>query len=182
MLEHEEEYYADEWKFEGVDCFGLALAYIMDSLSCSIDDVKWSLPFISIKKGADDVLVRNVSNEEHVEYHSEWLENLSEVELVKCNIDYDEKKIKLRDDHGKDILLVFGKKILSSPYVMEVVNSLPFNSSERKFIRKVKNDGLIEIVLPWTDKGLGMVIKTTGRNRRETEKIAEILEQEYGHV
>lgn len=59
---------------------------------------------------------------------------------------------------------------------------MPFNSANRHFIHAVKEDGIIEIVLPWTDKGLGVVVKTTGKNRRETEKIAEILKEEYGYL
>lgn len=56
-----------------------------------------------------------------------------------------------------------------------------YNTHEaRNFIRKVKADGLVECVMCWTDKGYGLVIKTTGRNLRETEKIAEILKEQYG--
>ena len=63
-----------------------------------------------------------------------------------------------------------------------VINSLPYNAKQRRFIRKIREDGLIEIVLPWTDEGLGIVVKTTGRTLRETETIAEILEEEYGYT
>ena len=41
---------------------------------------------------------------------------------------------------------------------------------------------LIEIVLPWTDKGYGIVVKTTGRTIRETQKIAQIIEEEFGYI
>ena len=40
-------------------------------------------------------------------------------------------------------------------------------------------NGLIEIVLPHTDKGLGLIVQTTGRNIRETEKIAEIIKNRF---
>ena len=40
----------------------------------------------------------------------------------------------------------------------------------------------IEIVLPWTDKGYGIVVKTTGRTIRETQKIAQIIEEEFGYI
>ena len=59
---------------------------------------------------------------------------------------------------------------------------LPYNPYERKFIKRVRENGLIEIVLPWTDKGYGMVVKTTGRNLRETKRIAEIIEEELGYL
>ena len=54
-----------------------------------------------------------------------------------------------------------------------------FSSHNRNFIRNYYYDGKIEITLPWTDKGLGLVIQSTGRNRRETEKIANLLEEKY---
>ncbi len=46
------------------------------------------------------------------------------------------------------------------------------------FIRRIYPNGLIEVVLFWTDAGLEMVIQTTGRNLRETEEIARLLEDE----
>ena len=39
-----------------------------------------------------------------------------------------------------------------------------------------------DIVLPWTDKGYGVVVKTTGRTLRETERIGEIIEERYGGI
>lgn len=91
-----------------------------------------------------------------------------------------EKQIHLRDDRGKDELLDFTRKVCRNPYVINVINSLPFNAKDKKFIRKVKAEGLIECVMIWTDKGYGFVIQTTGRNLRETEKIATIINDEYG--
>jgi hypothetical protein len=41
---------------------------------------------------------------------------------------------------------------------------------------------LIEIVLPWTDKGYGIVVKTTGRTIKETEMIGKIIMEEYGGI
>ena len=43
-----------------------------------------------------------------------------------------------------------------------------------------RTNRLIEIVLPWTDEGYGIVVKTTGRNIRETRKIDEIINERYG--
>ena len=86
----------------------------------------------------------------------------------------------MRDDHGKDVLEAFAKRICKSPYVIKVINSLPFNPKERNFINKVYDDGRIEIVLTDTDKGLGMVLQSTGSNHRETLAIAKMLADEYG--
>ena len=52
----------------------------------------------------------------------------------------------------------------------------------KQFKDVLKSNGINEIVLPWTDEGLGIAIKTTGRSYRETEKIASILEKEFGRI
>ncbi len=41
---------------------------------------------------------------------------------------------------------------------------------------------MIEIVLPWTDKGYGVVVQTTGRTMKETELIGKIIMEKYGGV
>jgi hypothetical protein len=88
-----------------------------------------------------------------------------------------EKKINLRDDHGKDILKKLADKLVKSPYVIKVVNSLPFNPKNKHFINAIYPDGKVEIILTWTDEGFGLVVQTTGRNRQETKQIADIMEQ-----
>ena len=72
--------------------------------------------------------------------------------------------------------------MIRCPYVVSVINSLPFNSHERRFIKKIRGEGLIEIVLPWTDKGYGVVVQTTGRTMKETELIGKIIMEKYGGV
>lgn len=91
----------------------------------------------------------------------------------------EKKEINLRDDHGKDKLQEFSKKICHSPYVKKIVNSLPFNSKHTNPIRRAKPNGIIEFVLTWTDKGLGLCIETTGRNLTETNTIALHLKEKY---
>ncbi|NJM71971.1 MAG: putative CRISPR-associated protein [Scytonema sp. RU_4_4] len=89
------------------------------------------------------------------------------------------KEINLRDDHGKDELQAFAEKICRSSYVKKVINSLPFNSKQKNPIRQVKPNGIIEFVLTWTDKGLGLCIETTGRNFAEANTIAIHLREKY---
>ena len=91
----------------------------------------------------------------------------------------EKKKISLRDDHGKDTLQAFSKKVCRSPYVKSVINSLPFNPKLSKPIRRVTDDGLIDFVLSWTEPGYGICIQSTGRNRVETNTIALHLEVEF---
>lgn len=96
--------------------------------------------------------------------------------------EYQEKlrSIHLRDDHGKDVLEEHAKKLLHSPYVKSIINSLPFNSNATRYIWQIKENGIINIVLHWTDNGYGMAIQTTGRNIRETLAIGKIIEEKYG--
>ncbi|MFN6519178.1 MAG: putative CRISPR-associated protein [Nostoc sp. CreGUA01] len=90
------------------------------------------------------------------------------------------KQINLRDDHGKDILQAFSERICNSPYVKKIVNSLPFNPRRTNPIRRTTENGLVEFLLTWTDRGLGLCIETTGRNLAETNTIALHLQKEFG--
>jgi hypothetical protein len=101
------------------------------------------------------------------------------VELLETNIEPEKKTLRLRDDHGKNKLEEFSKKILNSKYVEAVINSLPYNPHSKNFIKKIYPDGKIEVILPKTDNGLGIIIKTTGRNLKETRAIAKKLEEDF---
>lgn len=180
--ERQEDYLSSSWSYEGKACYGLALAYIMESMSVSICDQAWNQPILQVQRDSATEDVRNLYDEETFLYHLEWLEGLQPIELIICQNSPEEKRIKLREDHGKDILQAFCDRLVNSKYVVEIINSMPFNSKNRRFIHKIREEGIIEIVLPWTDKGHGVVVKTTGRNRRETEKIAEILKEKYGSM
>ena len=87
----------------------------------------------------------------------------------------------LRDDHGKDILAEHAKRLLKNDYVDGILNSLPFKPTSTTYIDKINPGGTIDIVLFWTDRGLSMRVKTTGRNIQETQAIADILRRKYGH-
>ncbi|RAQ48375.1 CRISPR-associated protein [Arthrospira sp. O9.13F] len=89
------------------------------------------------------------------------------------------KNISFRDDHGKDVLMAFSQKVRRSPYVKNIVNSLPFNPQQKTPIRRTYPNGIVEFVLTWTDKGYGICIQTTGRNLAETNTIAIHLQQEF---
>lgn len=99
--------------------------------------------------------------------------------VPKDDTNPERKTISLRDDHGKDVLHKFSKKICRSPYVKKVVNSLPFNPRRTNPVLNTTKDGLVEFVLTWTDKGLGLCIQTTGRNLAETNSIALHLQEKF---
>lgn len=176
---HSDEYLLHEWQYGDEQCFGLAMAYLTDAISLSIDPSQWK-ETVDIFRDGDLICVKNISNTSHIDYYREWFEDLRPIELISTSKSPFEKKLKLRDDHGKDVLTAFANKLFRNIYVEEVVNSLRFNSFDRKFIRKIKEDGIIECVLYWYDEGYGLAVKTTGRNKRETQAIAEILDKEYG--
>ena len=100
-------------------------------------------------------------------------------ELERDNTPHEKKRIRLRDDHGKDTLMDFAKRITLSPFVREVVNSLPYNPGQTEPIKKCHDDGKIEIVLPKTDRGLGLVVQSTGHDIGQTESIADLLKKKY---
>ena len=176
----------------GIDqeyCDGLATADLLEIPSISlINHPSWEMPKITIFKENQEVgsqisrEVVNLSTSDslkNADFQS-FAESKRQIELIKSPLSHEEKIIHLRPDHGSDILLEFAKKIVRSEYVEGVVNSLPFNPQTSRFIRNITKDGLIEIVLHWEDAGYGMVLKTTGRNYRETETIAGILDSDYG--
>lgn len=175
-------YLQSQWRCGGEECFGLAMASILDTLAISIDRAPWDVPNLRISRDTSNVVVRNCSRAEHVSAHGEWAENLFEPELVPCGVSPEDKAIKLRDDHGVDVLRAFAQRLLKSEYVIEVINSLEFHPKSRRFVRSFTTDGVVELVLNWTDAGYGLAVQTTGRNLRETEKIARCLESEFGHV
>ena len=161
---------------------GLAVAFLYNTLSISFETNEvWEKTEINLlektTEGNSCVCVKHISCPEHIDFHREWIESNRQVQLVKTDIPPAEKKINLRDDHGKDILKKLADKLVKSPYVIKVVNSLPFNPKWKHFIKEIYPDGKAEIILPWTDEGFGLVIQTTGRNRQETKKIADILEK-----
>lgn len=165
----------------------LGTAYLYSTIAVSLNSEEYwrSLEHKLTIKGDEErettVLsvcsLKDCENEKFKEWKEET--NPAKVELVESTISVDEKSITLRNDHGYDVLYAFAERMRKSPYITGIINSMPYNRFERNFIRTVRANGLIEIVLTHTDEGFGMVVKTTGRNLKETQIIAEILKKEY---
>ena len=172
------EYLMHNWKIGEDECQGLAYAFLNDSISISLSNEPWLQDMIEVRKDSTPVSVRN-SFSSDISFHREWLESFTPINLVTTDIEPSKKQISIRDDHGKDVLLKFSKQICSSPYVVKVINSMPFNSNLTRFIRRTYSDGRIELVLNWTELGFGIIVQTTGRNKRETDRIGEILKAKY---
>ncbi|MBF0557494.1 MAG: hypothetical protein HQL08_01805 [Nitrospirae bacterium] len=173
---------------ERTECLGLAAAHIYETLSISLSgSTVWENNLLSITKANDGTLaievvaVVNVFSPECLDRQEiqVYIENIGEVELVETELLPRVKNIHFRDDHGTDVLRAFANRLVNSRHVLAIINSLPFNREVSRLIKKVNPDGKIEIVLHWDDRGLGMVIQTTGRNMRETRRIAELIEDEY---
>lgn len=117
------------------------------------------------------------------ELYKEWMQEHSEIELVASNLTYEQKVVdienNLRDDHGKDVLVNHAKRLCNSEYVEGILCSLPFAPNHRMYVKNIRQDGSVDIVLFWDDRGLSMRIKTTGRNIQETAAIAAILKENY---
>lgn len=164
---------------------GLAIAYLYKTIAISLDSSeKWNVDEMSLRfseSGYDDqtVKVNHASKVIHIEKNRDWIVSRVGTKLPISKLRLSEKQIHLRNDHGKDVLLSFSRKLIRSQFVDKVINSLPYNSKERNFIRHCYEDGKIEIVLVRTDPGLGLVIQTVGRNIFETKAIAEILDKEF---
>jgi len=155
---------------------GLAVAFLYNTLAVSLPtNTFWEQPYISLLERHEEheqtVQVKHFDAPDRLHDHQEWIDLHRPVELLETLYDVSHKEIHLRNDHGKDILLAFSGRLICSPYVEKVINSLPFNSNQKHFIKNIFPDGRIEVVLTWTDKGLGCVVQTTGRNLQETKRI-----------
>ena len=162
----------------------MAWAYLRQGLSISFPThAVWHKTEIQLEKrseaGNEVVSVAHASQAGNLKVHRPWLETLRTPQLVTTDVPPDQKQIALRHDHGRDTLLDFARRLIRSPYVVGVVNSLPFNPAAGNFIRRVYPDGMIEVVLVWTDAGLGLAVQTTGRNLRETQEIGARLRAEF---
>lgn len=179
-------FYFDNELIKEKYCEGLVIGLLKGKVMLSLNtNVCWGTYEINFKEIIDenfntkDVSVKNITVKEHVDFVNNELLYSQELKLKKCELDSSQKTISLRDDHGKDILKNFAKRLVKSEYIVSVINSLPFNPNDKALIRNVYADGKIEIVLYWEDQGFGMIVQTTGRNIRETKEISEIILKKY---
>lgn len=122
-----------------------------------------------------------ISTPEHVNSNEfrDWYTSISPIELLCSPLTPSDKQIKLRHDHGYDILLEHANLLVRCNYVDGIINSLPFKRHTKSYIHKVYDNGWVDIVMYWHDDGYSMRVQTTGRNIREAKKIALLIEKEY---
>lgn len=185
----EEQYIKNSFTIKKGDSFvqpyGLAAAFIyhVPAIGFLSEDF-WDACCFELMVNATEEKAEKViclSKPEHLkdQFVNDFIEERLPVNLLKTKLKSENKIIKLRDDHGKDILEAFSSKIIQFEYVESVINSLPYNPNCNSFIKEVYPDGKIELVLTKTDKGLGIIVKTTGRNLRETKEIARLLDNRF---
>ena len=181
--EIEEKFIQHELYFENQKTEGFLWAYTYETLAFSLlTNIKWNCDSISVVDKSDkdkSISIHHAATVANIDSQKNWIDSLKQIVLLKANIPIEQKQFHVRDDHGIDVLKNFWNKLKNCEYVISCINSLPFNSFDKELIINVKQNGQIELVLYWTDKGLGMVIQTTGRNIRETQKIADIIAEKY---
>ena len=164
---------------------GLAAAYLYETIGIGFgSEPFWDairFPLRIEGEESRNATILSVSCPAHFEHpdFTAWKLQHTPVCLVTCGIAPSCKKIHVGAHHGKDILTQFAQRLVHSPYVIEIVNSLPWQGSASNFIHAIRDNGLIEIVLVTTDKGFGLLVKTTGRNEKETAEIGRILKAQY---
>ncbi|MFK7797173.1 MAG: hypothetical protein AB8E82_06940 [Aureispira sp.] len=188
--EQEDKYIENSFYFENeaynypkTECPGLAAAYLYNTLSLSFPtSAIWCNTTLSITIEKDD----NAKNEQVHNIFSEaslketeiatFIESITKLELLETDIPPNNKNIHLADHHGKKELKSLCNRIKHSPYVLEMRST---NWGGSNFIRSTSPDGVIELVLLRYDMRYALSVQTTGRNLRETQAIAEILEERY---
>lgn len=186
----EEQYIKANYFYEdaenGIDktqCVGFASAYLYDTLSISFSSCtywhKTKYPIIIEADGESttDVIYNVFSNTAfNTEEILKQIESYGTVVLEETKIKVADKKRHIAPHHGTKELNELCDQLELSPYVEDMRST---NWGGTKFIRKTTKEGFIEIVLYKTQRKYALLVKTTGRNKRETDAIAEILNERY---
>ena len=183
-------YYISDASDNEIFCGSIAVAHIYATLSISLASAhNWQQNIFTINIRTlgnlpdTQVSVPNVFSRECFTKPSisSFVENIGKISLLASQLRPEEKAIHFRPDHGTDVLMAYAKRLVNHAYVDGVINSLEWKPKAVSLIHKVHADGKIELVLYWTDKGLGMVVQTTGRNLRETQHIANLIKEKYNY-
>lgn len=177
LLEEDNEEYCNHlWKCGADHCIGLALAYICEGATFSFDTGKWNTIIILDKDGIS-FDVPNVYDQSSVIYYVDYFINDQKIELVESDLTTEEKisSISTRGDHGDDDVRRIARKMCKCKYVEGIINSAKFRPQQTGYISKISENGIVEMNFPWSDRGIGIVVQTTGRNKKETQAIAELL-------
>lgn len=176
-----------EVKVDGEWCEGqgFTAAYLLDTIVISLcTHSKWedsSYVIRNAQNGNEVGQVLNVVTSKSLETETIklFIEQRTPLNLERCNILPRDKSCKFRNDHGSDKLTLLWNRLRNCDFVISAINSLAFNPNGTEFIEKCFDDGKIHIRLIGSDAGYGMVIQTTGKNKRETIAIGKIIMCKY---
>lgn len=173
-----------------IDAEGLTCAYLAHSFAIGFaSGIFWTTnnsfelsiyDQISKKSKTDNVFCISTLEQFEMEEFIHFAVYSLPLVFKQCGVPKEDKPIHLRDDHGKDDLKDFADVLLKEVYIKEVVNSLPFSSFSKDIIGKIEDDGVIELRIKDSDKGLGLVIRTTAETRREALYMAADIKKKYG--
>lgn len=161
------------------ESLGLTSAYLSETLAISFQSspawIKNKVAII-IEKGADTSTdeVHHVFSKECFSQNSvaDFVESITTLDLVKTNVNPNDKHFHLTDHHGKQELTELWNRIKNSPFVIE---GMSIEWGGNSFFKKPQRDGKVDIVHLKSDKRYAMQVQTTGRNLRETIEIAKRL-------
>lgn len=170
---------------DSVSAYGLTSAFLSNSFSVGFQSSdEWNSCGFSVSVMSDGSLnkvgrVFCVSDLAHFDDNAfvNWYVDCHDVTYVKRK--NDPYRRLSSDHHGKDILIRFTDKIMKEDFVIGIVNSLPFESRATKFVETIGGDGIINLRLIGTDKGLGVAVQTTGKCKLQTTYFAKVLEEKY---
>lgn len=191
--EIEDQYLESNYFFEDVvnnyykkECLGLASAYLYETLSISFDSLSiWMQTQLQIiiETGQSTTTgnVFNVYSKASFEQQviSDFVESISEIELQETELSPEDKNVRIADHHGIQELQQLCNQLKYSPYVTEMRSMEWCRGRCNNFIKKCHRNGVIEIVLYKTERKYSLWVQSTGRTLRETEAIAELLEERY---
>lgn len=166
------------------ECLGLTSAFLSETLAISFQSspawLKNKLK-ISIEKGdaisheeVNHVFSKECFNQDAI---SEFIENISSLNLVETDINPIEKNFHLTSHHGQQELNDLWNRIKNSPYVVE---GMSIEWGGNSFYKNPQKNGKLDIVHLRSDRRYALQIQTTGRNLRETIEIAKRLAEQYG--
>lgn len=168
------------------DCMGLYVAHLLGSFSVGFDSGISSPCRLKLtKKNTDGTVwteyanIAFVSNKEQCIIDKAFIEIMSNQPMTVDAVDKStsKKTFSLPVHHGLKECKEHGTLLLEDAYVKDILVSIPFDSSEKKYIHDVLPDGSIEIRLYWTKKGYGLRISTSAKDIVEGWWIAKHLEQ-----
>ncbi|OSZ79009.1 hypothetical protein CAP35_12390 [Chitinophagaceae bacterium IBVUCB1] len=168
------------------ECLGLAAAYIYEQPSASFSGFKlWESNSLEISITIDGEFekgnVLNISSDERFDEADiqQFLENYGDLNLPETAIEPLRKKYHIAPHHGEKELTELCKKLIHSPYVVEMRSMEWCKGKCNNFIKRFHKNGVIEIVLIDTVRKYGLWVQSTGTNFRQTKAISELLEERY---